>query len=156
MLPTKISKQNWSVKIATLCLPSKIIAPGTVGSLVTSILLWQLSNFGLLVQINLGCLLIVSLAAFLIIRRALIFFAQKDPSIICLDESVGILVSIYLLPINLFNILMAFSLFRFFDILKPLGIKKLENLSGAWGVLLDDILAGIYANLVLRFILAIL
>jgi phosphatidylglycerophosphatase A len=49
-------------------------------------------------------------------------------------------------------LLVGFGLFRFFDILKPLGIRRIENLPGGWGIVLDDVLAAIYANLALRLI----
>jgi phosphatidylglycerophosphatase A len=45
-----------------------------------------------------------------------------------------------------------FLLFRFFDIVKPLGIRQVERLEGGWGIMLDDILAGVYGNLVLQIV----
>jgi phosphatidylglycerophosphatase A len=51
------------------------------------------------------------------------------------------------------NLLAAFILFRFFDILKPFGIRLMEKVHGGWGVMLDDMLSGIYANLLLHVIL---
>jgi phosphatidylglycerophosphatase A len=57
------------------------------------------------------------------------------------------------MPISWFTIVAAFVLFRFFDIVKPLGIRQLEKISNGWGVMMDDILAGVYANIVLQVLI---
>lgn len=76
---------------------------------------------------------------------------EKDSKKIIIDEFAGFYVSVFCLPKTLGFIIAAFILFRFFDILKPLFISKLERtLSGGLGVMADDILAGIYTNLVLQ------
>ncbi|MDA0194390.1 MAG: phosphatidylglycerophosphatase A [Bacteroidetes bacterium] len=77
----------------------------------------------------------------------------SDPSRVVIDEIVGMWIAILWIPPNWTNWLIAFALFRFFDIAKPLGIRKLEEIKGGWGVMLDDVLAGIYANLVLQVII---
>ena len=56
------------------------------------------------------------------------------------------------IPFTLINLIIGFFLFRLFDIWKPLFIRKLEALPGGWGVMLDDVLAGVYANVVLQVI----
>ena len=69
-----------------------------------------------------------------------------DPSKVVVDEFVGILVTMIFIPVTHLNLWIGFVLFRFFDILKPLGIRWVDkNLKDAWGVMLDDVLAGIYA-----------
>lgn len=161
-----ITKQNnWAVRIATLNLPVNTKMPGTIGSAFVwnflnavcainflgkqypDLKLISLASYNLLVP-AIACLM-----ALPIINHALKHFNQKDPALICLDEVVGMLVSMCLLPINFPTVFLAFLLFRFFDILKPLGIKKIEQLSGAWGVIFDDVLAGIYANMSIRIII---
>lgn len=157
--------KNLSVRLATLNLPANTKMPGTVGSAI----IWSYLNgicainllnniypdlkMPSLVSYNLLVPTISCLIALPIISYALKSFEQKDPALICLDEVVGMLVSMCVLPINFTNTGLAFLLFRFFDILKPLGIKKIEQLPGAWGVLFDDVLAGIYANFSVRLIL---
>lgn len=74
----------------------------------------------------------------------------KDPSRIVIDEIVGMWIALWALPSGWLYILAAFILFRFFDIYKPLFIRKLENLKGGWGIMMDDVLAGIYANLAIQ------
>jgi len=76
----------------------------------------------------------------------------EDPSRVVIDEVIGIWISILLIPISWVTVVLAFVLFRFFDILKPLGIRKMEHIGGAHGVMLDDVLAGIYSNIVLQLI----
>ena len=76
----------------------------------------------------------------------------EDPSQTVIDEMVGIWITLLGLPLGWPWLLGGFLLFRFFDILKPLGIRQLERISGGWGIMLDDVLAGVYANLVLQVV----
>jgi phosphatidylglycerophosphatase A len=86
-----------------------------------------------------------------VINRALEHFkGYHDPSQIVLDEVIGCLVTFYAVPLNWYSLLAGFLLFRFFDITKWFGIAHAEHLVGAWGVLMDDVLAGVLANVVLQ------
>ncbi len=74
-----------------------------------------------------------------------------DPSRVVMDEFVGYLITMILVPISFKYMLIGFVLFRFFDILKPLGVRYLDkNLKGGLGVMMDDVLAGVYACVVLH------
>ena len=75
-----------------------------------------------------------------------------DNGKIIIDEFFGYFISILFLPKNLFVCVGAFILFRIFDIFKPEPVNILQKLPGGWGVLADDIMAGIYANLVLQVV----
>ena len=66
---------------------------------------------------------------------------------------IGIFISLIFIPITFTNLILSLILFRFFDISKILGIRKLEDIDGGAGVMLDDVLAGVYANLVLQAII---
>lgn len=79
----------------------------------------------------------------------------KDSYRVVIDEIAGMCLSLLFIPIHLKSLLAGLFLFRLFDILKPLGIRRLEKLSGGWGVMLDDLLAGLYTNLLLRGALAL-
>jgi len=79
----------------------------------------------------------------------------KDHQRVVIDEVAGMCIALLWVPVTLVNVLLALLLFRFFDIVKPLFIKKLENWPGGWGVMFDDILAGIYANIVLQVFLKV-
>jgi phosphatidylglycerophosphatase A len=76
----------------------------------------------------------------------------KDPSKVVIDEVAGMCVGLLFLPVNVTYLLCGFILFRFFDIVKPLYIKKMEYLPGGWGIMLDDVLAGIYTNILLQIV----
>lgn len=74
----------------------------------------------------------------------------KDSNRVVVDEVHGMLLSLFLLPSTWQWVLAAFLLFRAFDIAKPLGIRKMETLPGGWGVMVDDVLAGVYSNVLLQ------
>ena len=68
---------------------------------------------------------------------------DQDPSEIVIDEAAGMGISLFLLPHSLGLYLLAFILFRIFDVLKPSFIHQVQNLPGGWGIMLDDVLAGL-------------
>lgn len=74
----------------------------------------------------------------------------KDSNKIVIDEVLGMMVAVMFLPISIEVVVIGFILFRFFDITKILGIKKTEELPKGWGVMVDDLWAGIYSNLILQ------
>ena len=73
----------------------------------------------------------------------------KDPSRVVIDEVAGMCIGLLFLPVKIKYVLCALVLFRFFDIVKPLYVRKMENLPGGWGIMMDDVLAGVYTNLLL-------
>jgi phosphatidylglycerophosphatase A len=73
-----------------------------------------------------------------------------DSKRVVIDEVAGMCISLLWLPVHLKYVLAAFILFRFFDIYKPFFINRLEKIKGGWGVMLDDVLAGMYTNLILQ------
>ncbi len=75
----------------------------------------------------------------------------KDDQRIVIDEIVGFFVAMLFLPATPKFILLAFLLFRFFDILKFSIIRKVQSLPGGWGIMLDDLFAGLFANFILQF-----
>lgn len=79
-----------------------------------------------------------------------------DPSRIVVDELVGVWVAMLGVPNNWQNLLLAFGLFRLFDIWKPLGIRKFEQMPGGWGVMMDDVAAGVAAGFCLHLFLMLL
>jgi phosphatidylglycerophosphatase A len=75
---------------------------------------------------------------------------EKDPGCIVIDEVAGYLIAMAFLPTTAFYLVSSFILFRFFDILKPPPLGRLQRLKGGTGVVVDDILAGVYTNIVLQ------
>jgi phosphatidylglycerophosphatase A len=136
-------------------------APGTAASLVVVVLVWltslltgPISGWSLLVA-ALG-IYFVGIPAATLTEREL---GQKDPRPIVIDEVAGQLVALAFLPLTWQTMLMAFLLFRIFDIIKPFPINWLDkNLPGGFGIMSDDMLAGAFAlgvgHLVLRFVLS--
>ena len=127
--------------------------PGTLGSLAGLLgYLFFLHTTGTALLIWLLGLGAVGLVAS---QRALKGQKLVDPSWIVIDETLGMLVSYYLIPIRWPFLLLGFCLFRFFDITKLFPINRLEHLPGAWGIFLDDVGAGVYTNLVLQIFLRV-
>jgi len=77
----------------------------------------------------------------------------EDPGVIVIDEVVGMLVSLIFLPGTWPVIAAAFVAFRVFDIVKPWPAGRLEHVPGGWGVMADDVMAGVYANLTIQILL---
>lgn len=74
----------------------------------------------------------------------------KDNYRVVIDEVAGMYITMMFIPLNITTLIVGLILFRLFDIIKPFYIRKLEKLPGGVGVMMDDVLAGIYANLVLQ------
>jgi phosphatidylglycerophosphatase A len=97
----------------------------------------------------------------LVVGVPLARFAEKeagrdDPGSFVLDEIAGYVVALLGISVHERPVLMlgaAFVLFRCFDVLKPWPCRKLEHIPGGWGVMADDLMAGVYANLALRLLL---
>ncbi len=124
------------------------IAPGTWGSLVAVAIWFVIIESTSTITFIIAIIIIFILGVFTssITERHL---AQKDPSIIVIDEWVGQWIALLFLPKSLLWGLVAFALFRLFDIWKPYPIKALDKMPSGWGIMLDDVLAGVYALLVI-------
>ena len=79
-------------------------------------------------------------------------FNEKDPHRVVIDEVAGFLTAMAFLPYGIQWIAAGFILFRLFDIWKPFPIMQSQKLPGGWGIMVDDILAGVYANIVLQVV----
>lgn len=127
--------------------------PGTMATLATLPVLWWSSQIHFDSYYYAAFIIINIIIAFYCIQRSLNFFTVNDPSQIVIDEYIGCLITFFLVPVHFFSLIVGFLLFRFFDIAKCFGIKSCEKVKGASGILLDDILAGIFANVCLQIIL---
>jgi phosphatidylglycerophosphatase A len=127
------------------------LAPGTVGTLAAIPLFLIFSLLPL--WLYLCCLLGLALLACWAAGRAETIFGQRDPGAVVVDEVVGFLVVMIALPPTWPSLLAGFVLFRAFDVIKPPPIRFLERtVPGGYGVVLDDVLAAIYAHIALRII----
>lgn len=80
-------------------------------------------------------------------------YGRKDPGQVVIDETIGLLVATVAVPASWINLVAAFLLFRVMDIVKPWPARRLERLPGAWGIIVDDMVAGLYANLALQLLI---
>jgi phosphatidylglycerophosphatase A len=133
------------------------IAPGTAGAIVGCAFLWLFEKYQLISTtetpfIFIGLIIIITLLG-VFVTNQLTKEWGKDPSKVVIDEVVGLWIAMIFIPFNWINLILAFVLFRFFDIAKPLGIRKMEKLKGGIGVMFDDVLAGVYSNILLQIIL---
>lgn len=128
--------------------------PGTAGTLVAIPLSLGLNRLAV-ISLPLALLTLaaaIACAIWLSTRGAAIL-QQKDPRVIVIDEIAGFMVANFAAPLGIVVVILAFVLFRFFDIVKPFPISKLERLPGGAGIVLDDVMAGLYTFLVLRLML---
>jgi phosphatidylglycerophosphatase A len=130
------------------------VAPGTAGTAVGVLAYLGVRRLSPEAYV-LFCLLIVLIGMW-IAGRAEGLLGKKDHPSIVIDEVAGYLVSVAMLPGTWSFIIAAFVLFRIFDIMKPYPLKRLQNLHGGAGVMVDDIGAGVYTNLVLRIVSEVL
>ncbi len=130
------------------------VAPGTAGTVV-GVLLYLLLKGLDMPWYGAACVMVTALGIWAA-GQADALFGTKDNRTIVIDEIAGYLVAMLLVPATWQYITAAFFLFRFFDIIKPFPLRRLEGLPGGWGVMLDDIGAGIYTNIVLHLGTALL
>ena len=126
-------------------------APGTLGS-IFAIFVWYLS----ITLLNISFFYLVFVLVFFIAFKSVEIYlnnvCKDDPSEVIIDEFIGQSIPLlFLINFNLYEVLLAFCAFRFFDITKIYPINKAEKLSGAKGVILDDIIAGIYSLIIIMF-----
>lgn len=127
-------------------------ASGTVGSLVAVYFVWLTRGIsvGVLIAVSLALLVIGVWAA----GQTCQILKKKDASQIVMDEIVGMLITMVGIPITPYWLLVGFLLFRLLDIVKPSPAKYFdEKVPGGWGVMMDDVVAGIYGNIVLHLML---
>jgi phosphatidylglycerophosphatase A len=126
------------------------IAPGTVGSLAAILIAWPLSHIGF---DRLHFLVLAFVLLYPAVRAASIvagLSARKDPQVVVIDEVLGQWLTLAgALRFDFTTFALAFGLFRLFDIWKPPPIRLIERIPGGAGIVLDDMMAGAYAALVL-------
>lgn len=123
--------------------------PGTIGSLGGLIVYFLVKNNDLLYGFS---ILFLFTLGVLFAGEAEKIYKTKDAKMIVIDEACGMLLTLFFVPCNMFSVILGFFLFRIFDILKPPPAKKMERLTGSLGIMFDDIIAAIYANIILQII----
>lgn len=152
---TPAARRGWLSALATALATGfgagySPLAPGTAGTAVGLLLFLPLSLLPATAQLA-ATAVTFGLGVFVsthVARRA----AIKDPGIVVIDEVVGLWVSLLFLPLTPAVAALAFLLFRLLDMIKPYPARQLEALPEGLGIMADDVMAAIYANLMLRVI----
>ena len=128
-------------------------APGTAGSAAGMLLLASLRASGATPALELGTiagLIVLGIWSGSLAER---HFRWRDPGPVVIDEVVGMWITLALIPLTPAAIIAGFFLFRLADIVKPFPSARLEALPGGWGIMADDIVAGLYAHGCLRLVM---
>jgi phosphatidylglycerophosphatase A len=126
------------------------IAPGTVGSAVGVLVYWFTRQWPFSWQ--LGLVAAVTVVGTWAAGVAAGHFGREDPGHVVIDEVAGQLVTLLLTGAGLSGAVIGFFAFRLFDIIKPWPANRFERLPGGLGIMADDLMAGVYANLVLQVV----
>jgi len=130
------------------------IAPGTVGSAVGlavyALVWWSGSPL-----VEISVILLLFAAGVWAGTAAERYFGGIDPGPIVLDEVVGMLITLAFIPVGWTGAVAGFVLFRLFDVIKPFPAGRLEKLHGGLGVMADDAMAAVYANVSLRLLMTV-
>ncbi|MBI4810631.1 MAG: phosphatidylglycerophosphatase A [Ignavibacteriales bacterium] len=129
------------------------IAPGTAGSLV-GLAIYLIPGFEntILFSVVIVLTFIIGVLTSKQMEQAL----GEDPPPVVIDEIVGMWISLLFLPKSFFLIVVAFFLFRIFDIIKPQPARFVEKFKSGWGIMLDDVVAGVYSNIVTQLIILVI
>jgi phosphatidylglycerophosphatase A len=130
------------------------IFPGTVGTVAAIPFSFGLNRLAEVSVLGATIVLVFTIfSAIALATKASELLQQKDPGIIVIDEIVGFLVASFSAPTTVSALLVSFFLFRFFDIAKVFPASRLERLPGGVGIVLDDIMAGIYTFALIQLLL---
>ena len=151
-----------ALAIATCGVGYLPLAPGTWGSLVGVgiflLLVWAIPAYSLIVLVLVAIVAVTCVGIWAATRTEQLS-GRKDPGKVVVDEVAGQLIALF--PLTLFTrwswvaVIVSFILFRFFDIVKPYPANKLQDLNGGAGVMLDDLVAGVYGAVIVSIVLKI-
>lgn len=127
------------------------IAPGTAGTLGAIPLYYLMVTYLNGMQYIIFLLLLTALAI-VVSSKAEKIYKKEDPGEVVIDEVVGFLVTMAFITPTILNIALGFFIFRALDILKPFPCRRLEKLHGGYGIVMDDVAAGVWSNVLLIII----
>mgnify|MGYP000869579907 CR=1 FL=1 len=153
MKPKMTIKTPWQFLASGFGAGLSPIAPGTMGTLV-AVPLWAIFASFLPLWGYLLLIIIASIIGITICQKASDELGVHDHGGIVWDEFVGLWITMLFAPVSWASAILGFLLFRFFDVLKPWPIKAIdEKISGGFGIMFDDIIAGIFALIALQLVL---
>jgi phosphatidylglycerophosphatase A len=125
------------------------VAPGTIGS-AAGVAVYAAARYTAVPYIDLAIILACFAAGVVFTPPCEEDLRCIDPGPIVIDEVMGMLITLFMIPVGWGGMLLGFLLFRVLDVLKPYPARQLERLHGGFGVMADDAMAAVYANLLLR------
>jgi phosphatidylglycerophosphatase A len=129
------------------------LTPGTFGSLAGLGIYFLVKNNLILYGF---CIAFLFSLGIVFTTEAERIYKRKDARMIVIDEVSGMLLALFLVPYSLQISIIGFLLFRFFDIIKPFPARRIEKISGAFGIMFDDIIAALYTNIILQILIRVL
>ena len=123
------------------------MAPGSMASAAGVLIVLILSSSH---ELYMAAFVAITILGFVVSGRMEEIAREKDPGCVVIDEVAGILLAFYALPLTWPVIITAFFLFRAFDMFKIYPVNKLEKMPGSVGIMMDDLVAGVYTNLVMQ------
>jgi len=124
------------------------VAPGTWGSAVGLFVYYLVRRQGSM-TVELAVIAVIMIVGLWAATEAEHHFGGIDPGPVVIDEVIGMLITLALHPVNVLGAVLGFLIFRVLDVVKPWPARRVELLPGGFGVVLDDVMAGIYGNLLM-------
>ena len=124
------------------------LMPGTFASLCGAIIWFYLFQPNIYIQLSL--IIFTMIIGTIVSTKLSLIYNKKDPSFIVIDEICGVWISFFLIPQKIQYFILGLIIFRLLDIFKPLSINSVQYYSGGYGIMADDILAGIVTNILLN------
>ena len=124
------------------------VAPGTFGSAV-GLAVYYLVRRQASTTVELGAIALILVVGLWSATEAEHHFGGIDPGPVVIDEVIGMLITLALHPVSVAGAIVGFFIFRVLDVVKPWPARRLELLPGGFGVVLDDVMAGVYGNLLM-------
>jgi phosphatidylglycerophosphatase A len=150
--PRRPARPLVALAIASACGIGYVpVAPGTFGSAVGLAAWWALPRTPSIAAAVIAGLFVAGSWSGSVAEK---YFGRRDPGQVIIDEVMGMLITLFMNPVGWIGALVGFLLFRVADVVKPYPADRLERLPGGLGVMADDLMAAVYANLALRLALA--
>jgi phosphatidylglycerophosphatase A len=124
------------------------VAPGTFGSAI-GLAVFYVVRHQRSTTVEVAAIVALAAVGLWSATEAEHHFGGIDPGPVVIDEVVGMLITLAFIPVNMAGAIVAFLIFRFLDVVKPWPARRLEQLPGGFGVVLDDMMAGVYGNIVM-------
>jgi len=131
------------------------VAPGTFGSAI-GLAVFYLVRHQRSTTVEVAAIVVLAAVGLWSATEAEHHFGGIDPGPVVIDEVIGMLITLAFIPVNMAGAIVAFFIFRLLDVVKPWPARRLEHLPGGFGVVLDDMMAGVYGNIVMWGLVSLL